>query len=98
LPVIVSERCGCVPELVQDNGFTFDPVNEQELASRLFEMASLPNEARRKLGDASYRISAKFAPEYFGKGLEHAARMAINIGPKRPGVIGRALLLVAGRR
>src|SRR5438034_1892393 len=34
LPVIVSERCGCVPELVQDNGSTFDPTNEHELAAR----------------------------------------------------------------
>src|SRR6266481_4423615 len=27
LPVIVSERCGCVPELVRGNGFTFDPMD-----------------------------------------------------------------------
>jgi hypothetical protein len=32
-PVIVSKRCGCVPELVRDNGFTFDPMNEDELAA-----------------------------------------------------------------
>src|SRR5881398_976071 len=34
LPVIVSERCGCVPELVRGNGFTFDPFDEQELVER----------------------------------------------------------------
>src|SRR5436309_7185071 len=44
LPVIVSSRCGCVPELVQDNGFTFDPVDEHELASRLSTMASLSHD------------------------------------------------------
>ncbi len=31
LPVIVSNRCGCAPELVNGNGFTFDPTNEDEL-------------------------------------------------------------------
>src|SRR6266513_799286 len=35
LPVIVSNRCGCVPELVQGNGFTFDPFDEHELTARL---------------------------------------------------------------
>src|SRR6185369_3826531 len=30
LPVIVSNRCGCAPELVNGNGFTFDPTNEHE--------------------------------------------------------------------
>src|SRR5947209_6548506 len=39
LPVIVSNRCGCMPELVRDNGFAFDPSDERELASRLLEMA-----------------------------------------------------------
>src|SRR6266487_1842926 len=51
LPVIVSERCGCVPEFVQDNGFTVDPMIEYALASRLFEMASLSDEDREHLGD-----------------------------------------------
>ena len=48
LPVIVSERCGCVPELVQGNGFTFDPTNEHELTARLLEMASLSDEERKQ--------------------------------------------------
>src|SRR5207249_5035240 len=47
LPVIVSERCGCVPELVQGNGFTFDPMDEHELASLLFRMATLSDDDRR---------------------------------------------------
>ena len=35
LPVIVSNRCGCAPELVNGNGFTFDPGNRHELVARL---------------------------------------------------------------
>jgi glycosyltransferase involved in cell wall biosynthesis len=95
LPVIVSNRCGCVPELVADNGFTFDPMNEDELAARLLEMASLLDHDLEHFGKASRRIAARFGPDRFGEGLEHAATMAIKLRPKRPGIIDRALLLAA---
>jgi len=95
LPVIVSDRCGCVPELVRDNGFTFDPMNEDELASLLLEMASLSDHDLERFGDASRRIAARFGPDRFGEGLEHAATMAIKLTPKRLGIIDRALLLAA---
>jgi len=94
LPVIVSQRCGCVPELVQGNGVTFDPTNEHELTARLLEMASLSDEERKRLGDNSYRIAANFAPERFGEGLERAASVVMGIPQKRFGVMDRALLLV----
>ncbi|PYJ11549.1 MAG: hexosyltransferase [Verrucomicrobia bacterium] len=97
LPVIVSERCGCVPELVQGNGFTFDPMDEHELASLLFRMATLSDDDRRRLGDASYGIAANFSPERFGEGLERAARMALELAPRRFGVVDRALLFVGAR-
>src|SRR5438270_5875540 len=67
LPVIVSERCGCAPELVRDNGFTFDPTDEYALASRLLSMASVTDEERKALGNASYRISENFATDRFGE-------------------------------
>jgi glycosyltransferase involved in cell wall biosynthesis len=37
LPVIVSERCGCVDEIVRDgdNGFIVDPTNVPQIANRL---------------------------------------------------------------
>ena len=94
LPVIVSNRCGCAPELVNGNGFTFDPSNEGELATRLLEMASLSDQERKHLGDNSYRIAANFAPERFGEGLERAASVAMGVSQKRFGVMDQALLLV----
>jgi glycosyltransferase involved in cell wall biosynthesis len=93
LPVIVSNRCGCAPELVANNGFTFDPLNEHELASRLMEMASLPDQDLQDFGEASRRIAARFGPDRFGEGLEQAARVAIQLTQKRFGLMGRALLL-----
>ena len=93
LPVIVSNRCGCVPELVQDNGFTFEPTDGHELASRLLQMASLSDDERRSLGDASYRIAAKLAPEQFGKGLEQAAQLATS-HPCHASLLGHTLIKV----
>ena len=94
LPVILSDRCGCAPELVNGNGFTFDPTNEGELTARLLNMASLSDEERKHLGDNSYRIAANFAPERFGEGLERAATMAMEVPHKRFGVMDRALLFI----
>jgi glycosyltransferase involved in cell wall biosynthesis len=97
LPVIVSERCGCVPELVQGNGFTFNPMDEDELASLLFRMATSSEDDRRRLGDASYMIAANFVPDRFGEGLERAARVALELTPNRFGVVNRALLFAASK-
>jgi 1,2-diacylglycerol 3-alpha-glucosyltransferase len=97
LPVIVSERCGCVPELVNGNGFTFDPFDEQELAARLLEMASLSEDDLQRFAEASRRIAGRFGPERFAEGLERAASTAINVTQKRFGAVGQTLLLAAAR-
>ena len=94
LPVIVSNRCGCAPDLVNGNGLTFEPTNEHELTAGLLRMASLSDQERKHLGDASYKIAANFTPEHFGEGLERAARVAMGDPQKRFGVMDRALLLV----
>src|SRR5438093_9041263 len=91
LPVIVAARCGCVPELVQGNGFTFDPFDEHELAARLLRMAALSYEERKNLGDASYTIAANFAPERFGEGLEKAAQLAVS-HPRKASLLSGALV------
>ena len=96
LPVIVSERCGCVPELVGDNGFTFDPINEDELTARLLHVALLSDHDLERLREASRKIAARFGPELFGRGLEDAARMAIE-NQKKFGVRDRAILLAVAR-
>jgi glycosyltransferase involved in cell wall biosynthesis len=97
LPVIVSERCGCAPELVQGNGFTFDPTNDQELTAQLLKMVSLSDEERKHLSNNSYRIAGNFAPERFGEGLEHAVRVATGVPQKKFVVINRALLLAGAK-
>lgn len=95
LPVIVSERCGCVPELVRGNGFTFNPTSKHELAARLSEMATLSQEEQRRLGEASYAIAANFVPERFGEGLERAVNAAIGLPRRTFGMINRTVLVAA---
>jgi glycosyltransferase involved in cell wall biosynthesis len=93
LPVIVSNRCGCAPELVNGNGFTFDPDNRHELATRLLEMASLSDKERKHLGDNSYKIAGNFAPERFGEGLKEAVQVALS-SPRKASLSETALLKV----
>jgi 1,2-diacylglycerol 3-alpha-glucosyltransferase len=95
LPVIVSNRCGCVPELVHENvnGFTFDPYNEEDLTSRLLAMSSMRQEELAKFGKASSEIIAEHDVDRFAQGLKNAAELAISLPRKRSGVFDRALLL-----
>jgi glycosyltransferase involved in cell wall biosynthesis len=90
LPVIVSDRCGCAPELVRDNGFTFDPMNEHELATQMSKITLLPAEERKAFADASYKSAANFVPERFGEGLEQAAQLALS-RPREVSLLCRTL-------
>lgn len=94
LPVIVSNRCGCAPELVHEgvNGFTFDPLNESELTTRLVEMSKLSAERRCAFGKASRQLAARFGPKNFGRGLKSAAQLATTLPPKRGKAFDRFLL------
>ncbi len=69
LPVIVSRRCGCAPELVQEghNGFTFDPNDIKGLARVLETVWQMPLCERERLGAESRRIIEGFSPELFAE-------------------------------
>jgi glycosyltransferase involved in cell wall biosynthesis len=84
LPVLVSRRCGCAPELVRDgeNGFTFDPHDASGLAVLMTEMAA-DADARAAMGRASRRTISHWAPETFGLNLWKAAGAAMAL--PRPG-------------
>jgi 1,2-diacylglycerol 3-alpha-glucosyltransferase len=94
LPVIVSNRCGCAPELVDEgtNGFTFDPSDQTLLASRLTAISALSIEERERMGQASQEMVRHFAPEKFGKGLERAASYALSCPSKYLGLIDGLIL------
>ena len=52
LPVLVSDRCGCAPDLVEDgvNGFTFDPYDVEALAGLMQRVAAMTDERRQAMG------------------------------------------------
>ena len=65
LPAIVSRRCGCVEDLLEEgvNGFLFDPAAPAQLAGRMMTMSSLPQADRELMGRRSREIVARYSPD-----------------------------------
>jgi 1,2-diacylglycerol 3-alpha-glucosyltransferase len=99
LPLLVSDRCGCAPELVRDsvNGFTFDPFIAGSIADAMEKVAA-PDFPRAAFGSSSREIVAQWGPERFARGLQQAIDVALARSPAAPGVIDRALLGILARR
>lgn len=93
LPLIVSNRCGCVPDLVQPgrNGITVDPWDVAGLAAALHNMAA-DEHGRKNMGACSQSLIANWTPETFADGLEQAAQAAIDV-PLSPRPFADRLLL-----
>lgn len=70
LPVLVSHRCGCVQNLVQEgvNGFTFNPSDPPALAQLMSKMAQ-SGPKLQSMGAASQRIIERYSPEVFAESL-----------------------------
>jgi glycosyltransferase involved in cell wall biosynthesis len=93
LPVLVSNRCGCAPDLVQEgvNGFIFDPGNVDALAQLMFRISAF-NFPLSRFGAESGRIITNWGPERFAAGLKSAAEQALRAGPKPASPVDRLLL------
>jgi glycosyltransferase involved in cell wall biosynthesis len=78
LPVIVSNRCGCAPDLVAEgkNGFTFDPGSVESLGKLMLDMCRLSKRRLEDMGGESRRIIEGFAPSHFATGAERAINAA----------------------
>jgi hypothetical protein len=81
LPVIVSQRCGCVDELIVSgrNGYSFDPFDPGELCRLLVLVASAQCD-RQRFGQQGRAIIANWGPERFATGLRKAADIAVAAG------------------
>lgn len=92
LPVAVSNRCGCAPDLVKDgiNGYTFDPYDDEALASILATCAS--EEVAKKMGEKSAEIIDEWQPDKFGKGLRSAVQVATATPSKEENFIDERIL------
>jgi glycosyltransferase involved in cell wall biosynthesis len=99
LPVMVSNRCGCVEDLVAHgvNGFTFDPAAVDAMAEQMLKM-SADNFPLAQFGAESRRIIAAWGPERFAGGLCDAVTAALKNSCPRAGWLDRLLLQLLLRR
>jgi glycosyltransferase involved in cell wall biosynthesis len=100
LPVIVSNRCGCVPDMVADgkNGFTFDPGSVEGLSKLMVDMWRLPKERLEEMGRESRRIVTGFTPADFATGAQRAIDAAKAAPIRRTSLVSSLLLKALIRR
>jgi glycosyltransferase involved in cell wall biosynthesis/polysaccharide pyruvyl transferase WcaK-like protein len=79
LPVLVSNRCGCALDLVKEgeNGFLFDPNDENALA-RLMLQTSSTSFPLHQFARKGQQIVSKFGVQAFASGIEQAALCALS--------------------
>lgn len=86
--VLVSERCGCAPDLVEMNfnGSTFDPERPTDLRRRIDELIERKEQLRACRGDiardAMERASLEQTAEAFVSGIQDALRRGRVINKK----------------
>ncbi len=93
LPVLVSNNCGCVPELVHDgiNGYVINPYDIQSLSEKM-EVLSNNSELVKEMGKQSRKIISQFDAPAFGIGLFNAAKAAQQNSKKGLSWIASAIL------
>jgi 1,2-diacylglycerol 3-alpha-glucosyltransferase len=69
LPAIVSSRCGCADDLIQNgsNGFVFNPESFSDLSRLLGQVSRLSKGERKRMGQRSMEIIAAYSPERWAK-------------------------------
>ncbi len=99
LPVLVSERCGCAPDLVENgrNGYTFDPHDVDALARLMLKITSDACD-RAAMGQASQDVIARWSPETFAEGLRLAAHAALMAPLRALEVLDKGLLWALSHR
>ncbi len=72
LPVIVSSRCGCADDLVEDgsNGFLFNPESASDLFRLLGYVSRLAEEERMRMAHKSLEIIRGFSPERWASEIQ----------------------------
>lgn len=93
LPVLVSNRCGCAVDLVRDNvnGFTFDPLNVEQLAQLMLKITA-PDFPLDVFGAQGRQIISAWGPERFAAGLRDAVDAALKQPRPRAGWLDKLLL------
>jgi glycosyltransferase involved in cell wall biosynthesis len=87
LPLLVSDRAGCVDTLVPEprgtTGLQFDPEDETALTAGLSWFASRPAADLRAMGQRAAEVVAEWGPDRFARGTIEALSLAFEAVPKR---------------
>ena len=77
LPVLVSNKCGCVEDLVieGENGFTFDPENKAQLIQLMIDV-TIDTYNLKEMGNNARIHVEKFSPILFAENLLRAVKKA----------------------
>jgi glycosyltransferase involved in cell wall biosynthesis len=99
LPVLVSNRCGCARDLVQEgvNGFTFDPYDVEQMAQLMLKVSDLRFQVG-SFGLSSFRIISNWGPQRFAQGMVQAAQTALSTPQPKAGWLASALLHLLAMR
>jgi glycosyltransferase involved in cell wall biosynthesis len=98
LPVLVSNRCGCAPDLVREaeNGFTFDPYDVDDIAESLFKI-SMDGVDIEAMGRSSQQIISTWSPEMFAQSLVAACSAVLQSESRPFRFVDRWILFTLGR-
>jgi glycosyltransferase involved in cell wall biosynthesis len=79
LPVLVSRKCGCHPDLIKEgnNGFSFDPFDDNELYE-LMKNAADGKYDLPLMGEASLEIIKNYTPKRAAEAISQAIEFALN--------------------
>lgn len=90
LAVLVSNRCGCTADLVEEgrNGYTFDPCDVEALAQYMLRLWRDP-EQTRQMGLEGKRIIANWGTDAFARGMMAAAKRAMSCEVRRDRILDR---------
>ena len=80
LPLLVSSRAGCaatlVPEPEGTTGGLLDPLNVEEMTTKLAWMAALDGVDRRAMGLRAAQVVSNWGPDRFARGAMEALELA----------------------
>ncbi|MBD2459660.1 glycosyltransferase family 4 protein [Oscillatoria sp. FACHB-1407] len=76
LPILVSERCGCVLDLVFPgiNGYVFNPLDTQSLVGAIVDLTMQSQDQRIQMGKHSRQIISNYTLESWAKALTDCAQ------------------------
>jgi 1,2-diacylglycerol 3-alpha-glucosyltransferase len=88
LPLLISDRAGCVETLVPDppgtTGRRFDPHDELEMTAGLAWIAGLPESERQVMGRNAAEVVNGWGPDRFAEGMVEALAFAgLDVGTSR---------------